>query len=48
MKTKQKKCRRRLKTVAKAIALPLSYLLASEEGLTDYQLFILMQKGSAL
>ncbi|MDR1718431.1 MAG: hypothetical protein LBS20_21550 [Prevotella sp.] len=48
MKTKQKKCRRRLRTVAKAIALPLSYLLASEEGLTDYQLLILLKKGDLL
>ncbi|MDR1716917.1 MAG: hypothetical protein LBS20_13855 [Prevotella sp.] len=45
MKTKQKKNRRSLKAVAKAVVLPLAYLLSSEEGLTDYQLFVLMQKS---
>ncbi|MBF0649178.1 hypothetical protein IR083_10130 [Dysgonomonas sp. GY75] len=42
-KSKKRTCR--LKAVTKAVTLPLSYLLASEEGLTDYQLFTLLQKG---
>jgi hypothetical protein len=45
MKAKPKKRACRLKSVAKAVTLPLSYLLASEEGLTDYRLFTLLQKG---
>jgi hypothetical protein len=39
-KLKPKKCVRRVKAIA---VLPMRYLLASEEGLTDYQLFLLLK-----